>query len=127
MMLVQSGGKSRRTTGSSSPLILPSPLRRAGPMLNGLSPAAGGLDIPAHATLPWPDEGMRWVQEARKSAPGLDWLLTWAFRINASRIRVGKGAGRPGRHHYHTGPLNVRSDRRPRRGVIPAVPCGRRP
>jgi defect-in-organelle-trafficking protein DotB len=38
------------------------------------------------ATLRWPDEGLRWVQEPRKSAPGLDSLLTWAFREQASRI-----------------------------------------
>ncbi len=41
---------------------------------------------PLEATLRWPDEGLRWVQEPRKSAPGLDSLLTWAFREQASRI-----------------------------------------
>ncbi len=41
---------------------------------------------PLEATLRWPDEGLRWVQEPRKSAPGLDSLLAWAFREHASRI-----------------------------------------
>lgn len=26
----------------------------------------------------WPDEGLCWVTESRKSAPGLDSLLCWA-------------------------------------------------
>jgi len=34
----------------------------------------------------WPDEGLRWVQEPRRSAPGLDALLVWAFQAKASRI-----------------------------------------
>lgn len=34
----------------------------------------------------WPEEGKRWIQEPRKSAPGLDSLLTWAFGFGASRI-----------------------------------------
>ena len=34
----------------------------------------------------WPDEGMQWVTEARKHAPGLDSLLKWAFQNNASRV-----------------------------------------
>jgi defect-in-organelle-trafficking protein DotB len=43
-------------------------------------PAASRVEIV------WPGEGTRWVQEPRKSAPGLDSLLTWAFRSRASRI-----------------------------------------
>jgi len=39
----------------------------------------------------WPDEGMRWVQEPRKHAPGLDSMLTWAFRSKASRISFQPG------------------------------------
>ncbi len=39
----------------------------------------------------WPDEGMRWVQEPRKHAPGLDSILTWAFRSKASRISFQPG------------------------------------
>ena len=40
----------------------------------------------------WPGEGgQRWVQEPRKYAPGLDSLLTWAFRASASRIGIQTG------------------------------------
>jgi len=42
----------------------------------------------------WPDadrDGLRWVEEARKSAPGLDSLLVWAFRQGASRIAFQTG------------------------------------
>jgi defect-in-organelle-trafficking protein DotB len=39
----------------------------------------------------WPDEGLRWVVESRKHAPGLDSLLTWAFRSGASRINFQPG------------------------------------
>lgn len=39
----------------------------------------------------WPDDGTRWVQDARRSAPGLDSLLTWAFRVGASRISFQAG------------------------------------
>ena len=54
-------------------------------MLDSLShPQA--LPDPDHSGHAWPDEGMRWVQEPRKHAPGLDSLLTWAFRAKASRI-----------------------------------------
>jgi defect-in-organelle-trafficking protein DotB len=34
---------------------------------------------------------MRWVAEPRRSAPGLDSLLTWAFRAKASRIAFQTG------------------------------------
>ena len=54
-------------------------------MLDSLShPQA--LPDPDHSGHAWPDEGLRWVQEPRKHAPGLDSLLTWAFRAKASRI-----------------------------------------
>ena len=39
----------------------------------------------------WPGEGMPWVTEARKHAPGLDSLLGWAFDIGASRIAFQTG------------------------------------
>ena len=39
----------------------------------------------------WPDEGMRWVEDPRKHAPGLDSLLSWAFRAEASRISFQTG------------------------------------
>ena len=34
----------------------------------------------------WPDEGMAWVRDPRKAAPGLDSLLSWAYDLGASRI-----------------------------------------
>ena len=40
--------------------------------------------VPSEPEITWPDagkQGLRWVEEARKSAPGLDSLLTWAFRV----------------------------------------------
>jgi defect-in-organelle-trafficking protein DotB len=39
----------------------------------------------------WPEEGLRWVQEPRKLAPGLDSLLIWAFRAGASRVNFQTG------------------------------------
>jgi defect in organelle trafficking protein DotB len=58
---------------------------------------------PAH---PWPGEGLRWVEEPRRSAPGLDSLLTWAFRAGASRIAFQTGhpvwVGIHGRNHRVT-------------------------
>ena len=52
-------------------------------MLDSLTPPP---PAPSRVELVWPGEGARWVQEPRKSAPGLDSLLTWAFRSRASRI-----------------------------------------
>jgi defect-in-organelle-trafficking protein DotB len=52
-------------------------------MLDSLTPPP---PAPSRVELAWPGEGARWVQEPRKSAPGLDSLLTWAFRSRASRI-----------------------------------------
>jgi len=43
---------------------------------------------PEHA---WPADGLRWVAEPRRSAPGLDSLLTWAFQKKASRIAFQTG------------------------------------
>lgn len=34
----------------------------------------------------WPGEGGLWVAEPRKSAPGLDSLLAWAYDLGASRV-----------------------------------------
>ena len=53
-------------------------------MLNSLSPAA--LDDHADPSELWPGEGLSWVTEARKDAPGLDSLLIWAFERHASRV-----------------------------------------
>lgn len=42
----------------------------------------------------WPDadkRDLRWVEEPRKRAPGLDSLLTWAFREGASRVAFQTG------------------------------------
>ena len=49
------------------------------------------LVAPEPDTLLWPDQGMHWVTEPRKLAPGLDALLTWAYRIGASRIAFKTG------------------------------------
>lgn len=34
----------------------------------------------------WDGAGLRWVEDPRKSAPGLDSLLVWAYRAGASRV-----------------------------------------
>jgi defect-in-organelle-trafficking protein DotB len=42
----------------------------------------------------WPDAdqvGLHWVKDARRDAPGLDSVLTWAFRAGASRIAFQTG------------------------------------
>src|ERR1700722_15753155 len=39
----------------------------------------------------WPQEGLRWVREPRKDAPGLDSLLSWAYDAGASRIAFTTG------------------------------------
>ncbi len=39
----------------------------------------------------WPGEGQIWVKEARRLAPGLDGLLTWAYEQGASRIAFQTG------------------------------------
>jgi hypothetical protein len=48
----------------------------------------------------WPDAkrcDLRWVEEPRKRATGLDSLLTWAYRQGASTIRfqTGQRSGSP--------------------------------
>src|ERR1700732_1344114 len=43
---------------------------------------------PEHA---WPDDGLRWVADPRRGAPGLDSVLTWAFQEKASRIAFQTG------------------------------------
>ena len=55
--------------------------------MNALNPAPPSND-PV-----WPDDGLRWIAEPRKSAPGLDSLLAWAFDLGASRI--GFQTGKP--------------------------------
>lgn len=54
-------------------------------LIDPLSPAA-----PARESK-WPDEGARWVADPRKHAPGLDSLLTWAFRQGAARVSFQTG------------------------------------
>ena len=47
-----------------------------------------------HPAFVWPDAdqaGLPWVKEARRHAPGLDSVLTWAFRAGASRIAFQTG------------------------------------
>jgi defect-in-organelle-trafficking protein DotB len=39
----------------------------------------------------WPSEGLRWVVEPRKDAPGLDALLSWAYDAGASRVAFTTG------------------------------------
>jgi len=42
----------------------------------------------------WPDAdqvGLHWIKDARKHAPGLDSLLTWAFAAGASRVAFQTG------------------------------------
>ena len=47
--------------------------------------------VPALEAPTWPGEGLPWVSEPRKAAPGLDSLLTWAFDAGASRIAFQTG------------------------------------
>ena len=55
------------------------------PLLPDAAPAGPGFA--------WPevDQGLRWVEEPRRSAPGLNSLLVWAFREGASRIAFQTG------------------------------------
>jgi len=39
----------------------------------------------------WPDEGAVWVRDPRKSAPGLDSILSWAYDLGASRVAFQTG------------------------------------
>ena len=55
-------------------------------MYDSLSTAPAARPFLAPPDEPWPDEGLRWIAEPRKLAPGLDGLLTWAYRLGASRI-----------------------------------------
>ncbi len=59
-------------------------------MLDSLSllEASDGTSSPSTF---WPDEGLTWVTEARKYAPGLDSLLRWAFELEASRVAFQTG------------------------------------
>src|SRR4051812_20808745 len=58
-------------------------------MLDSLPP----VPPPEHVEVShlWPGEGLSWVTEARKEAPGLDSLLTWAFEHEASRVAFQTG------------------------------------
>ena len=55
-------------------------------VLDSLHPA------PVAAGPTWPDaERLRWIEQPRIEAPGLDSLLTWAFNVGASRIAFQTG------------------------------------
>ena len=63
----------------------------------------------AECSIAWPDterKDLRWVEEPRKRAPGLDSVLTWAFRQGASRVAFQTGhpvwVGIHGRNHRVT-------------------------
>ena len=58
-------------------------------MFDNLPPAPG--TCPTDASTCWPDERLPWVAEARKSAPGLDSLLRWAFDLESSRVAFQTG------------------------------------
>ena len=77
-------------------------------MLDSLSSSSLPHEM-ASATVLWPDDGrdgLRWVEEPRKSAPGLDSLLIWAFRAGAHRVAFQTGhpvwVGIHGRNHRAT-------------------------
>ena len=82
-------------------------------MLDSLSPSPPSWfrngDAMEAGAATWPDadrRGLRWVGEPRKDAPGLDSLLTWAFRVGASRVSFQTGhtvwVGIDGRNHRVT-------------------------
>ena len=57
-------------------------------MLDSLSPEQTAAEPAAF----WPDaDKLRWVEQPRILAPGLDSLLTWAFSAEASRIALSTG------------------------------------
>ena len=64
-------------------------------MLDNLQADPGCEDRPVGPTgVRWPDadrRDLRWVEEARRHAPGLDGLLVWAFEAKASRIAFQSG------------------------------------
>jgi len=60
-------------------------------MLDTIAPLAGFPADPPPAQQAWPEEGLKWVAVPRKSAPGLDALLRWAFELGASRIAFSTG------------------------------------
>jgi len=60
-------------------------------MLDTIDLAAGSLADPPPAQQFWPEEGLKWVAVPRKSAPGLNALLQWAFALGASRIAFSTG------------------------------------
>src|SRR5208337_2757434 len=67
-------------------------------MLDSLSPPPvapfSGGDVSGSVSPAWPEadrRGLRWIEEPRRHAPGLDSLLTWAFRASASRVSFQTG------------------------------------
>jgi defect-in-organelle-trafficking protein DotB len=71
-------------------------------MLDRLSPPP---EAPAlEPQIAWPDadkRGLRWVEEPRVDAPGLDSLLIWAFDASASRVAFQTGHAVKVRIHGH--------------------------
>ncbi|MBR0641211.1 type IV pilus twitching motility protein PilT [Plastoroseomonas hellenica] len=53
--------------------------------------AAHAAQEEAAAPFRWAAEGLAWVKDPRRDAPGLDGLLSWAFRLGASRIAFQTG------------------------------------
>lgn len=60
-------------------------------MLDTIDVPAGSLADPSSTGQFWPEEGLKWVAVPRKSAPGLNALLQWAFGLGASRIAFSTG------------------------------------
>lgn len=56
--------------------------------MNAISPIEASGPRPEDG---WPEEGLRWVEDPRKHAPGLDAVLVWAYRVGASRIAFQTG------------------------------------
>jgi len=60
-------------------------------MLDTTDRPSGPVADPPLAHEGWPEEGLKWVAVPRKSAPGLNALLQWAFGLGASRIAFSTG------------------------------------
>ena len=60
-------------------------------MLDTINRPTGPVAEPPPAHEGWPEEGLKWVAVPRKSAPGLNALLQWAFGLGASRIAFSTG------------------------------------
>ena len=90
----------------------PGELTWPAPMLDAHAPSP---IVPSEPEITWPDagkQGLRWVEEARKSAPGLDSLLTWAFRVGRVAHRFSDRASGMGRCSRPQPPRHEDTDRR---------------